>query len=953
MPLSTGDRVGTYEVIGELGAGGMGIVYRARDTKLDRDVALKVLPEAFTSDPDRLARFEREAKVLASLNHPNIGHIYGLEESADTRALVLELVEGPTLADLIARHPAAQPSPQPSPRGRGGEGTRRQLASAGTAASSRRIAAGSPSPVGGEGRGEGGLPVDEALAIARQIAEALEAAHESGIIHRDLKPANVKVRDDGTVKVLDFGLAKAFQPEASDPGLSASPTISLTAAATEMGMVIGTAAYMSPEQAKGKAVDKRADIWAFGAVLYEMLAGERAFAGGDVSETLAQVIMKEVDLTALPAAVPPSTRTLIGRCLERDPRQRLRDIGEARIQLERPTDAAASPGEPAPAGSGTWGRALPFAAGALLLGALASGLAVWTLRPRPQPLPVSRAAISVPPSAPVAPDPNFNDVAISPDGSRIVYQGQNGTEPQLYVRALDQFESVPLRGAAGGGHPFVSPDGEWVGFTDGTALLKVSILGGPPVTIVPDLPALLRGAVWGADDTIVFGTASGSGLLRVSAAGGEVTAITDAADGRHLWPDLLPNGTHVLFTVSPSAGSADDQIALLDLDTGDHRVIIANGTAARYAPTGHIVYALEGTLRAVSFDLASLEVGRDPVPVVEQVLTKGGVAAAAFDLSDTGSLVYVTGGPVGGGGFERLVWVDREASEDPLPIPEANYGTPRLSPDGTRLAASLQDGDRFSLWVYEVATGAGLRLTTQGTAGSPVWTPDGARLAFAWQREETPGLYWVPADGSGAAELLTTRENNTFDRPAAVTPDGQTLIFTRNFSGAHAELWEVPLEGDRTPRPLLQGEFQHRGGAVLDPGGAWLAYHSDQSSQFEVYVQPYPGPGPTVPVSIGGGSAPVWSSDGSELIYLRPTAVMAADVTTDGDQARVVARRELFPSQSYVQGRSRQHDLGPDGQLLMLTVRDLSASDGALESLTQVVLVQHWFEELVATVPVP
>ena len=568
MALTPGTALGPYAVTVQIGAGGMGEVYRARDTKLDRDVALKVLPEAFTSDPDRLARFEREAKVLASLNHPNIGHIYGLEEAEGTKALVLELVEGPTLADRIA---------------------------------------------------EGPIPIDEALPIAKQIAEALEAAHEQGVIHRDLKPANVKVKADGTVKVLDFGLAKAFQPEASGASASESPTISLTAAATQMGMVIGTAAYMAPEQASGKVVDKRADVWAFGVVLYEMLTGTRPFAGDDVSKTLAHVIAINPGWNVLPEKVPPVLGTFLRGCLEKDPKHRVRDIGDVRLAMQGVFEASAdTPSEavfPPPSG----GRQALLLVLALLLGAVVSGAVAWSWRPQPQGQPVSRVAISVPPSVPVAPNPNFNDVAITPDGLRIIYQAVESEAPQLYVRTLDEFESAPLRGTTGGGHPFVSPDGDWVGFTDGDALLKVSILGGPPVTIVPDMPALLRGASWGADDTILFGTASNAGLARVSAAGGEVENITGGEGGRHLWPEILPGGTHAVFTISPAPGPDDDQIALVDLATGDHRVIIANGTAAKYSPTGHIVYALDGTLRAVAFDVSSFTVTSDPVPVVEGV----------------------------------------------------------------------------------------------------------------------------------------------------------------------------------------------------------------------------------------------------------------------------------------------------------------------------------------------
>ena len=567
MVLDAGTTIGPYEVVGLIGQGGMGEVWQARDTKLDRDVALKVLPEAFTSDPDRLARFEREAKVLASLNHPNIGSIYGLEEAEGVRALVLELVEGPTLADRIKQGP---------------------------------------------------IPVDEALPIAKQIAEALEAAHEQGVIHRDLKPANVKVKDDGTVKVLDFGLAKALDPTPTgDP--SQSPT--LTAAATQMGVIMGTAAYMSPEQARGKTVDKRADIWAFGCVLYEMLTGRRTFDGEDVSTTLADVIRAEVPWNRLPADLPTGLTTYLRRCLEKDPAQRIRDIGDVRLALEGAFDTSDEPSTGAPSAveppPGRRWAVLPVL-GALVVGSLLTAAAFWTLRSDP-PQPVSRLVVSGSPNPPVLIAPNRSDVAISDDGRIVIYL----TEGQvLHVRAIDELEGRSLEGPSTANDPFFSPDGNWVGFMpDRGPLQKVSILGGRPETITP-LAAPLRGASWGADDSIVFST-SNDGLLRVSADGGEPEVLTTPAPQTgHGYPDLLPDGVGVLFTVN-SADGAD--VAVLDFDAGEYRTIIRGGLHGRYAASGHVVYATAGpaaTLRAVPFDLGTLEVTGPPVSLVDGVLTK-------------------------------------------------------------------------------------------------------------------------------------------------------------------------------------------------------------------------------------------------------------------------------------------------------------------------------------------
>ena len=548
MALEVGTRLGHYDVTALIGEGGMGQVYQATDTKLHREVALKVLPQAFTDDPDRLARFEREATVLASLNHTNIGHIYGLEEAEGQKALVLELVEGPTLADRIAQGP---------------------------------------------------IPIDEALPIAKQIAEALEAAHEQGVIHRDLKPANIKVRDDGTVKVLDFGLAKAFQPDASDVSASISPTISLTAAATQVGMVIGTAAYMAPEQAKGKVVDKRADVWAFGAVLYEMLAGQRAFGGGDVSDTLAMVLMKEVDWSALPVDTPGSTRKLLERCLAREPKQRLRDIGDAQLAMEGGFETTVSAsGEPVPAPQlQVWQRPLPLVVAGLALLAV-GGVAVWGLTgPTTEPERVVRFPL------PLSDGQNFSGtgrhiVAISPAHDYVAFTANAG----LWLRPMDQMEATLLSGREEAREVFFSADGQWLGFHADGQLKRVSISGGAPVTLgAADNPF---GASWGADDTILFGQRDG--IWRVPGTGGTPERIISVEDGEAvLGPQMLPGGDFVLFTLRPSGTSSWDasQIVVQSLASSERTVLIEGGRDARYVPTGHLVYGLEGTLLAQAFDL--------------------------------------------------------------------------------------------------------------------------------------------------------------------------------------------------------------------------------------------------------------------------------------------------------------------------------------------------------------
>ena len=904
MPLEPGTTLGPYSVTAKIGEGGMGEVYRARDTKLDRDVALKVLPEAFTQDPDRLARFEREAKVLVSLNHPNIGHIYGLEESEGIRALVLELVEGPTLADRIKQGP---------------------------------------------------IPLDEALPIAKQIAEALEAAHEAGVIHRDLKPANVKVKDDGTVKVLDFGLAKAFQPDASDPGLSQSPTISLTAAATQMGMVIGTAAYMAPEQAKGKPIDKRADVWAFGAVLYEMLTGTRAFAGGDVSATLAYVISKDVDWAALPEGTSTALRQVLRRCLERDSKRRLRDIGDAWLELEHPQVPAAT--EP----SGTaavpqlqvWQRPIPAASVALVSAAIA-GFAVWALlRPDPAAPRVGRFPVPPPYGETVVLSIGRRDIAITPDGSKVIYTATGGNPYQLYVRALDGLTATPLDTTDNAVYgPFISPDSGSVGLFDasGGTLQKISILGGPLVKIC-DTGSPLLGATWTEDDTVIFGNVEQSGLWRVSASGGDPEQLTTADEGvNHGWPHILPGGSAVLFTILTGGAIEQSQIAVLNLETGDQRVLLSGGSAPRYASSGHLVYGVGGTLRAVPFDLDRLAViNPNPIPVLDDVVTKDN-GAANFDLARDGSLVYLSGDP-DAEGISTLVWVDREGREEPLDLPANPYIWPRLSPEGTRLAVSILEQNQ-NVWVSEIARGNLTPLTIAPEIDSaPIWTLDGQKVVFASGREGGPGLFSKRADGTGPVELLMMGESTQFLIPYSWSPDGRTLAFSYVGLDTSADIGVLTLEGDREWHPLLMTASSELHPAI-SPNGAWIAYTSDVSSRPEIYVERFPDLGDRQTISTGGGRTPHWSPAGDELFYRRLDGAMMV-VPIDTGQGFVPGTPEVvFGGASYrVFGPPffMNYDLSPDGDRFLM-IKTGATSDNA-ES-TQAILVQNWFEELTRLVPV-
>ena len=807
MALEVGTRLGHYDVTSLLGEGGMGQVWQATDTQLGREVALKILPDAFAADPDRLARFTREAQILASLNHPNIAAIYGIEEAEGTRALVLELVEGPTLADRISKGP---------------------------------------------------IPLDEALPIAKQIAEALEAAHEQGVIHRDLKPANIKVKDDGTVKVLDFGLAKAFQPDASDPNLSISPTISLTAAATQMGMVIGTAAYMAPEQAKGKVVDKRADVWAFGAVVYEMLTGTRAFVGDDVSDTLAAVLRAEVNLEGLPEETPGRLRQVLRACLQRDPKQRVQAIGDVRLAMEgtfETTVGTQSEPEVAPQLQ-LWQRPIPLAlAGLALLGL--GGLAVWSLTRlvgTPPSLP-TRFALTLPSDVTIG----IQGLAMSPDGRTVVFDGGSGAPGglQLYRRRLDELEATPIPGTENGQLPFFSPDGLWVGFFASGTLKKVSLDGRPPVTLCV-VPGGRRGASWASDDTILFNFGGSNEMWRVAAAGGEaepLAATTDPDPGVVLrWPDMLPDGSAALVTVW-AGGLSDAQVGVVSLATGELTPLVA-GSSPRYSPTGHIVYWREDSLWAVPFDTQQRKLTGAAAPVVEDVRANQG-GLAHFALGDEGSLVY---GPGGTAGRRTLVWVDREGQEEPMGVTPRTYSAPRVSPDGTQLAFRALDGED-DIWTYHLGRQTSQRLTYHPSGdGDPVWTADGTKVAFfAAGRDGGPGVFWKAADGTGDAERLSTGAHG----PASVSPDGTRLLFADRGSGL--DIGWLLLDGDPNPEPLYSSSFNETG-AVVSPDGEWMAYEADDSGRFEVYVRPFPNVDDgRWQVSTAGGAEPVWGPAGREL----------------------------------------------------------------------------------------
>ncbi len=935
MPLQSGARLGAYEVLSALGAGGMGEVYRARDTNLKREVAIKVLPEGFSQDPDRLARFQREAELLATLNHPNIASVYGLEKSDSATAIVMELVEGDTLAEKLA-----------------------QLSSLKSEVS--------------------GLPLDETLAIARQIADALEAAHEKGVIHRDLKPANIKVTPDGKVKVLDFGLAKMLEgPDGSGgPGFSMSPTLSVQG--TFAGTILGTAAYMSPEQARGKPVDRRTDIWAFGCVLYEMLTGRQAFDTGEtVSDAIAAILKTEVDWTALPADVPDQIRLLLKRCLEKDRAARIGEIGTARflmtetIALQPRAATAVAPTPP------SRGRSILVGSVGVIAGAaLAAGIAWWVIHSTPPPkLQPMRFAIVPPAALPLAPTNSDRQLAVSPDGTHLAYIAGSGSSSaglgggsQLMVRAIDQVEAVALRGITAARSPFISPDGKWIAYFDGVSeLKKVSITGGPPITLCR-IGASPRGGSWGPNDTIVFATVDPTtGLLSVPAGGGEPKMLTkpDTAHGEadHFFPSFLPSGRAVLYTIRPSGGLMDNaQVAVLDLKTGQSKTLIRGGAQAEYVElspgtgqTGVLMYAVAGSLRAVRFDPIKLDVLSDPVPVLDQVMTVPS-GAAEYTVSRTGALVYVPGGAISGtaspsgtplaGVLRTVVWIDRRGHEEAIPAPTRSYISPRLSPDGTKIALDVRDQE-LDIWTFDLARKTLTRLTMDpGTDGYPVWTPDGRRIIFESNRTGVFNLYSQAADGTGTPEALTKSLNPVW--PFSISPDGTRVVLHETGPKTGNDLDVLVMDGKSTPEPLIQTTFSEEHGEI-SPDGRWLAYDSNDSGQQQVFVRPFPNVNSGHwQVSPAGGSKPVWAKNGKELFYLSGRAMMAVPIqTTSGFSAGNPTK--LFEGTYYSGGTARVYDVSRDGQKFLMIKEPQTNADPTTTQASMVVVL-NWFEELKARV---
>ncbi len=879
-----GRSVAHYGIVEKIGEGGMGIVYKAHDTRLNRSVAIKAVPDIFAADPERLARFEREAKVLASLNHPNIASVYGLEKSDGKSSLVMELVEGKTLAVRLKK---------------------------------------------------GRIPQDEALEICRQIAEGIEAAHEQGVLHRDLKPANIQITSSGKVKILDFGLARAIEKKGPDTDPASSPTI--THELTRTGVILGTAAYMSPEQSKGAAVDRRTDIWAFGNVLYECLTGKRAFQGETTAETVASILKSIPDWQALPATTPPLIRRLLRRCLEKDPKRRLDSAATVRLEIEEsmiaPSAADGDAGRPVPTSRFVWPRLFPWAVTGLIGMAFAATLLVWS--PWRSEMALTRMALSLSRDNSLA---IAGGVAISPDGRTLAFVARASGISKLYTRRLDEWEPhvVPL--TDGALNPFFSPDGSWIAFGKGNFLKKVPISGGPPQDICRTGVQNTLGGEWRKDGTIVFAAWPQVGLWQVSSDGGTPQLITqprqvDTASGNpapdinvwYEWPQSLPNQKGILFTVWKGGRTS---IALIAPGSDKPRTIVESGGHPRYLPTGHLLYVADRHLIAAPFDIDRLEVRGGATIVVDEVNET--LLTSDYDVSEKGTLVYL---PAGLSDY-TIVWKDRKGLTVPVMTRARAYANLALSPDGERMSVRIQEGPSRNIWIGRVANDPLTRLTFGNDDAFGLWSRDGTRIFYS-VGQSNYNIYWAATDGSGKAERLTRSPHA--QNATSMSPDGDTIVFNDVDPISGSDIWEFSLSRKES-RSLIKTPFTENG-AKYSPDGRWIAYSSDESGQVEIYVQEYPGPGIKRQVSLEGGSAPFWSHTGRELFYATGTAIYFIPMQS-GHGLRMGTPQRLFELTRFdIPTTSSSAD---DQRFLILERANPSA---------QLNLVQNSFEELKRLVP--
>ncbi|MDD5544670.1 MAG: protein kinase [Acidobacteriia bacterium] len=886
--LNPGTKLGPYTISEKIGSGGMGEVYLARDAKLDRDIALKVLPDEFASDPERLGRFEREAKTLASLTHPNIAALYGIEDSGSIHALVMELVEGPTLAERIH---------------------------------------------------QGAIPLDEALPIAREIAGALEYAHERGIIHRDLKPANVKITPEGRVKVLDFGLAKAVEDESSSTDASKSPT--MTHLATRAGFILGTAAYMSPEQAKGKAVDRRSDVWSFGCVLFEMLTGRQTFEGDTASETLAAVLRGEPDWALLPRNTPAEIRRLLERCLRKEAKSRLQSIGDARIILEDLATNRESGENFASTEITTrphWKQIAVWAAPALLAGLLLMWGWMSLRTPRVEPPPVQRLMLTGIPST------LTSEAAISPDGQLIAYTtgGREATSSGIYLRPMESFESKLLSGTESARSPFYSTDGKWIGYVSDQGLMKIPVSGGAPQFICP-ASTDAEGA-WGPDGTIVlsYGVREGKtwpGLLRVSSAGGEPQVLTtlDLGDRErlHSQPGFLPGGDRVLFTIRTDNAYRVDVVSLR---SGERRTILQNASAAKYSPTGHLLYQAQPgpDLAAVSFDPSHMKITGAPVILMSGLESGTFAGKMAYDLAGNGTLIY----SLGAVSYQSrtVVWVNRKGEVTPVFNKVGTWAQPRISPDGSRLLLREVKTD-CDLWTFDFSRQVLTRLTFDSDNHDPVWTPDGRAVTYVIPAGSPLGVVSKPADGSGPPSVLFPNSRE-FSR-MSWSADGHLLALTKH-GNSNDEIWIYSKDDAAGAKPFIQGRF-NADNPHFSPDGRFLVYSSDESGRTEVYLRPYPNQGGITQISNDGGDDPLWSHDGKELFYLSKGRLMEVSVRTQ-PQLSVSKPIALFQG-TLLDDIGTEYDVAPDGKRFVI-IRPPESRPGP-----ELLVVLNYFSELKRLAP--
>jgi eukaryotic-like serine/threonine-protein kinase len=893
MTIASGTKLGPYEILAAIGAGGMGEVYKARDTRLDRIVAIKVLPAHLADRAELRERFDREAKTIASLNHPHICTLYDTGHQDGIDYLVMEYLEGETLAQRLLK---------------------------------------------------GALPLEQVLQYAIEISDALDKAHRRGVTHRDLKPGNIMLTKSGT-KLLDFGLAKLKQGAApSDVPLSELPTANdpLTA----QGTILGTLQYMAPEQVEGKEVDARTDIFAFGAVVYEMATGKKAFEGKTQASLIAKIL--EIDpapMWSLQPMTPPALDRVVKRCLAKELEKRwqtasdlyeeLKWIAETGSQITLVPTAATR-------GAGRLGRReVIVSMGSLLAGGAITGLAMWNLKPSPQ-QPVTRTVIDLPTGQQLAGLDNGSAVALSPDGTHLVYVARQGGTQRLYLRAMDSQEAKTISGTEGAINPFFSPDGQWLGFFTGNKLMKVSVSGGVAVTL-GDV-SFPHGASWGSQGMIAFGPATVAALLQVAEAGGTPQPLTRPEKGEisHRWPEFLPGGKAVLFDAGPTAITfTNAQVAVQPVGTGVRRNLVQGGLSPRYAVSGHLVYAQGGSLMAVPFDPQRLTVDGAAVLMVEGVLQSPTTGAAQYSFSATGSLVYVSGGVQSA--QSKLVWVSRSGTEQPVAAPAHTYLGPRLSPDGQRVAVTITEQESQT-WLYDLSRETLTRFTFEGNY-SPVsvWTPDGKRIVFESNPEGPPNLFWQLADGSGGLERLTTSE--FVNAPMSWTPDGQLLAFIEINPTTGFDIWVLRM-GDRKAQPFLRTRF-NEAAPRFSPDGRWLAYISDESGRYEVYVQPYPGPGGKWQISTEGGMEPIWNRNGRELFYRNGDKMMGVEIDTQPNFTAGKPRMLFEGPYELPPIPIANYDVSPDGQRFLM----LKPSESVGTAPTQINVVLNWFEELKRRVP--